>query len=197
MAAAEARKPQTIDRHAFPRRPYLPAVPPPDAEALQPPDDDASGGGRRRACRSRHLSVRDPALCHQERTDELVSGGQRPLPLPDLPRRGHHPGHAVRQIHCARQHLRRGDPRALRHVEPQLAHRRTQLLDLGRRRRHDHRIRRIGRSRGPDRADRSRHRLEHRPPGPPQLQELHAAARRTPSNCGRSRCSSCSACSAD
>ena len=121
MAAAGFRKPQTIDRHAFPRRPYLPAVPPPDAEALQPPDDDASGGGCRRACRNWHLSVRDSALCHQERTDELVSGGQRPLPLPDLPRRGHHPGHAVRQIHCARQHLRRGDPRALRHVEPQLA----------------------------------------------------------------------------
>ena len=44
------------------------------------------------------------------------------------------------------------------------------LLDFGRRRCDHHRIRRFGRSRGPDRPDGCGHRVERQPPGPPELQ---------------------------
>lgn len=51
-----------------------------------------------------------------------------------------------------------------------------QLLDFGRRRCDHHRIRRFGRSRGPDRPDGCGHRVERQPPGPPELQKHHPAA---------------------
>jgi len=166
--------------YVLPRRPHLPRVSPADPETLQPADHDAAGRGGRCARRAGSLPVRNAAARHQERADTLVPGGQRTYPLPDLPRRGHHPGDAVRQIHRPRQHLRRRDARPLRHVAPQFAHRPAQLLDLDRGRCDDHRIRRFGGTRGPDRAHGSGHRLEHRTAGAPQLQTHDAAAVRAP-----------------
>ena len=93
--------------YVLPRRPHLPRVSPADPETLQPADHDAAGRGGRCARRAGSLPVRNAAARHQERADTLVPGGQRTYPLPDLPRRGHHPGDAVRQIHRPRQHLRR------------------------------------------------------------------------------------------
>ena len=74
-------------------------------------------------------------------------------PVPDLPRHRHHTRHAVRKIHRARQYFGGRNTRALCHVEPQFTHPGAQLLDVDRRRRHDHRVRRFGGPRGTDRTD--------------------------------------------
>ena len=139
---------------------------------------DHGAAGRYRGCSGRtgHLPVRVAALRNQSRTDPLVSRRTVAFPLPVLPGHRYHPGFALRQIRRQRQHFGRRYTRAVRHVAQKFLHRPPQLLDFGRRRCDHHRIRRFGRSRGPDRPDGCGHRVERQPPGPPELQKHHPAA---------------------
>ncbi len=148
-----------------------------DAATVGAAVDDRPGDRRRSGVRFCRLCVRAASSSHPQRLGKLDTGRYGGVPLPDLSGGGRHPGLAVREVYRQGQHLRGGHPCVVCHRQARLPHPGAQLLLFGGGRCRDHRLRRFGGARGPDRADRFGHRVQYRTAFPTQLPRHHTAAR--------------------